>query len=311
MAKSSEWKSKVVVPRPFNDLCTRNVLVMDFIPGDKVIRTVMERWEKIAASQGKSLAELEAEFESSGGDNSGEQEPSEWQLQVMRAFFRTRDFTWNMLALTLNFTVGPVFWALGHSSYNIVPCKHTELPLNTVALSHSVVDVHGYQMFIDGVFNADPHAGNILYMPNGKLGLIDYGQVKRLSIEDRRILANLIVALDERNSEDIVKSMDEIGFTTKNQDPYVAEKLAVTFLDRDDLEATDGIPLEIFFEEMDRRDPITHMPDILVMAITTAFIVRGVSLGLGHRVSTAQRWRKYADRFLAENSEIDEDRHQA
>lgn len=30
---------------------------------------------------------------------------------------------------------------------------------------------------MDGAFNGDPHPGNILLMPDGKLGLIDYGQV--------------------------------------------------------------------------------------------------------------------------------------
>lgn len=29
---------------------------------------------------------------------------------------------------------------------------------------------------MDGAFNGDPHPGNILLTPDGKLGLIDYGQ---------------------------------------------------------------------------------------------------------------------------------------
>lgn len=38
--------------------------------------------------------------------------------------------------------------------------------------------VHGHQIFIDGAFNGDPHPGNILLTPDGKLGLIDYGQAR-------------------------------------------------------------------------------------------------------------------------------------
>ena len=38
--------------------------------------------------------------------------------------------------------------------------------------------VHGHQIFVDGAFNGDPHPGNILLTPDGKLGLIDYGQVR-------------------------------------------------------------------------------------------------------------------------------------
>lgn len=41
----------------------------------------------------------------------------------------------------------------------------------------SIERVHGHQIFVDGAFNGDPHPGNILLTPDGKLGLIDYGQV--------------------------------------------------------------------------------------------------------------------------------------
>ena len=30
---------------------------------------------------------------------------------------------------------------------------------------------------MDGFVNADPHGGNFLLMPDGRIGLIDYGQV--------------------------------------------------------------------------------------------------------------------------------------
>lgn len=38
--------------------------------------------------------------------------------------------------------------------------------------------MHGHQIFVDGAFNGDPHPGNILLTPDGKLGLIDYGQAR-------------------------------------------------------------------------------------------------------------------------------------
>jgi predicted unusual protein kinase regulating ubiquinone biosynthesis (AarF/ABC1/UbiB family) len=32
-------------------------------------------------------------------------------------------------------------------------------------------------LFLDGVFHADPHAGNLLLLADGQLGLLDFGQV--------------------------------------------------------------------------------------------------------------------------------------
>ena len=50
-------------------------------------------------------------------------------------------------------------------------------------------------MLRDGVFNGDPHPGNILLLDDGRLGLIDYGQVKTLPEQTRLSLARLFVAL--------------------------------------------------------------------------------------------------------------------
>jgi predicted unusual protein kinase regulating ubiquinone biosynthesis (AarF/ABC1/UbiB family) len=36
-------------------------------------------------------------------------------------------------------------------------------------------------IFIDGIFHADPHAGNLFLLPDGQLGLLDYGQVPTVS----------------------------------------------------------------------------------------------------------------------------------
>jgi hypothetical protein len=56
------------------------------------------------------------------------------------------------------------------------------VPINTARLVDDLLAVHGWEVMVDGVFNADPHPGNILYIEATgsqpeKLGLIDYGQV--------------------------------------------------------------------------------------------------------------------------------------
>lgn len=70
-------------------------------------------------------------------------------------------------------------------------------------------------MLIDGYFNGDCHPGNILLLgtDTGKpqLGLIDYGQVKKLSNETRLLMCKLIIALAEDNKADAVRLLKEAG----------------------------------------------------------------------------------------------------
>jgi len=47
----------------------------------------------------------------------------------------------------------------------------------------------------DGLFHADPHAGNILALPDGRMGLIDFGSVGRLSQRSKDAIINMFLAL--------------------------------------------------------------------------------------------------------------------
>jgi ubiquinone biosynthesis protein len=56
------------------------------------------------------------------------------------------------------------------------------------------------QVFIDGVFHGDPHAGNILHADDGTLCMIDLGLVGTLSEEQRADLVTLVVATATNDS---------------------------------------------------------------------------------------------------------------
>ena len=59
------------------------------------------------------------------------------------------------------------------------------------------------------------------------------GQTKVMSIEERIILSKLIISIADRNKEDTIKYFTEMGFKSKNMDPYVVENTAIFFYDRD------------------------------------------------------------------------------
>lgn len=46
-----------------------------------------------------------------------------------------------------------------------------------------------------GLFQADGHPGNMLAMKQGVVGLIDYGQSKQITDEERWKFAKLVIAL--------------------------------------------------------------------------------------------------------------------
>ncbi len=55
------------------------------------------------------------------------------------------------------------------------------------------------EIVLDGVFHADPHPGNILVLPDGRLGLLDFGSVGRLDPATQAALQQLLAALDRND----------------------------------------------------------------------------------------------------------------
>lgn len=63
----------------------------------------------------------------------------------------------------------------------------------------------------DGFFHADPHPGNIFYLPGERLGVIDFGMVGRVSEQRRIQIVQLLHGLVEREAEAVTDVLMEWG----------------------------------------------------------------------------------------------------
>ena len=63
----------------------------------------------------------------------------------------------------------------------------------------------------DGFFHADPHPGNIFYLPDGRIGVIDFGMVGRVSEQRRFQIVQLLHGLVERESAPVADVLMEWG----------------------------------------------------------------------------------------------------
>jgi ubiquinone biosynthesis protein len=63
-------------------------------------------------------------------------------------------------------------------------------------LARSLLDFLMRQILLDGVFHADPHAGNVLVLRDGTIGLLDFGSVGRLDAGVQDALQRLLLAVD-------------------------------------------------------------------------------------------------------------------
>ncbi|CEM09973.1 unnamed protein product [Vitrella brassicaformis CCMP3155] len=306
------WGRKVVIPRPFKHLCTREVLVMEYVPGTKLADAIKRQYTHIAASRNMTLQELieeqdriDRERESKGLER--EVGPSALQYALWQTQVVLRNAAMGVCVAAYNWTVGWVLSALTPSSWGFegiakIPPAISgfhEMPINIPQILDVLMKVHGHELFHDGAFNGDPHPGNILLTPDGKLGLIDYGQVKHITREQRLNLAHLVVALAEKNYPQAAKVLTEkVGLKTKNSDERTLALRARMLFDRDDKTVTGGMNAQAFFESLEREDPLVHMPDDYVMAWRLSLLMRGMGWALRYPISTAEGWYPIAKRLI-------------
>ena len=74
------------------------------------------------------------------------------------------------------------------------------------------------QVFEDGFFHADPHAGNLFVMEDGKIAFLDFGQVGRLTTENMELIADTFLALVNKDFDALVQQYINLGFVPENVD---------------------------------------------------------------------------------------------
>ncbi|HEY1418034.1 MAG TPA: AarF/ABC1/UbiB kinase family protein, partial [Myxococcaceae bacterium] len=72
--------------------------------------------------------------------------------------------------------------------------------------------IHG-SFLVDGTVHADPHPGNFLVMPDGRLGVLDFGSVKRFSREFFQGHRDVFHLVLQQQPVDVLALVRRVGFT--------------------------------------------------------------------------------------------------
>jgi ubiquinone biosynthesis protein len=74
------------------------------------------------------------------------------------------------------------------------------------------------QVLEDGFFHADPHPGNMFVLADGRIALLDFGMVGRLTEENMETIADTFLAIVNRDFESLVRQYIKMGFVTEEVD---------------------------------------------------------------------------------------------
>jgi ubiquinone biosynthesis protein len=86
------------------------------------------------------------------------------------------------------------------------------------ALSRQLFGAYVRQIATEGLYHADPHRGNVLLMPDGRLALLDFGLLGRLDDDTRRTIALLLLAIAQNRADDVAALILEVSLTDLRSD---------------------------------------------------------------------------------------------
>jgi ubiquinone biosynthesis protein len=96
-------------------------------------------------------------------------------------------------------------------------------------LAKRLVRLYCQMIFVDGIYHADPHPGNVLVQSDGAIVLLDFGAVAELSPQMREGIPEFLEGVLRRDTDRLVKSLRKMGFISRTSDEAVSEKIIEYF----------------------------------------------------------------------------------
>lgn len=288
----------VDIPEPIMPLCSKNILVMDVMDGVKLVDGIRNQYRKLAAMSGRSLEDLENERKQQikqGNISLQSIASARVQHQRTKLLITLNDILFSLNIPRLAYNLSPLRLIFGPVQYS-----WTETPIDLGQTMELLAQLQASQIFEDGVFNGDSHPGNILLLSNGKIGLIDFGQVKRISEEQRINYAKLIIALKRKDEKEVARLyFDVLKTQTKFRRSDIAVLLCTFYNDRNiNLDHEYRMNIASFIDYCQAQDPMIQLPEDYVLCSRSSLMLRGMGNAFGLDLSVAELWYKPAQDFL-------------
>jgi len=165
---------------------------------------------------------------------------------------------------------------------------------------------YGNMIFSSGFIHGDPHPGNIFVLEDGRVALIDCGQVCQLFRQQRLLVAEAICASASYDgSRGMIKTLANIvrrfGVTffedTVDEDAAAAS-VALYLFGESGVEFPGGYAKKEFSEKSPLRRLATF-PQELVLLGRSSVLIKGVAARLGVTWSVAKKWEPLAKDAIA------------
>ena len=155
-------------------------------------------------------------------------------------------------------------------------------PLHEAGLDPQVLAARGADLVLrmvleHGYFHADPHPGNVIFMPGNRIGMIDFGMVGMLTETRRHQIVDLMHALIRKDERALLDVLMDWGGVAEIDEDRLAYEVTELMMSYDDLQLKDvkmGALLNDVTSLM--RDNSLMLPADLTLLFKTLITLEGL-----------------------------------
>ncbi|MDJ0765235.1 MAG: AarF/ABC1/UbiB kinase family protein [Myxococcota bacterium] len=196
--------------------------------------------------------------------------------------------------------------------------KLIDAGLDPEQVGRDLITAYCQMIFVDGIYHADPHPGNILVQPDGQLVFLDFGAVGRLSQTMRQGISAFLEAIIKGDGEQLLRSLRMMGFLHQvgSESSAAADRVISHFhrrfqeeirLDEFSLssikvDTRKGLDALADFRQMDvgirELTAAFHIPKEWVLLERTLLLLAGLCTHLDPNMNPTQTIRPYLEEFV-------------
>src|SRR6266403_4041043 len=181
--------------------------------------------------------------------------------------------------------------------------------IDTAGLDRKVLAARGVDavlkmILVDGVFHADPHPGNVMYLPGNRIALIDFGMVGRLSPVRRRQIVDLLAGLARHDEETMLEVLLDWRGDDFVDEARLAADLGEFAFDYADMQLKDlkiGVLLRRVLAIL--RDHSIVLPVDLTLLFKALLSLEGLGRQYDPEFRLIERVKPFIDRAMRERSQ--------
>ncbi len=202
-----------------------------------------------------------------------------------------------------------VYWQWTGERLNVqeyiegIPGKNVEQAV-AAGLDRKLLAERGTQAVLkmimeDGFFHADPHPGNVYYLPDNRVAFIDFGMVGRLTVERREQVVSLLFGMINHTPNKVVEILEDWSDAIQTDEQALAIEIEA-FVDQYSSLPLKDLSLPIMMGDMTDilRDHNLSLPPDLALLVKAYITLDGLGRHLDPEFQTLVFAKPYLQELM-------------